>query len=308
MVVSNLLPSPPPSSSSSLLLLCFYFLSQPLIDSDYPKNKTKSDSSSSSTGREERDVRWSLSANACVIMLRTWTGLFLLGSDRQGGLRAVFSMLVQPVPLSLRHTILHLLFRILCIAAPVPLESWTIGLEWSSIQNGSSEERRRRRYDGRRRRKSSSGGRSGGGRHYQWGEEEMDDGVDQPGAPSLQRHERYLRDHWTTLSDLVPGAWSPPPPSGVPIGSTDNGGFRRSNTVGGHNVLDNFAATLVLCLLQCGVVEPLVALGLGVDESNGWYHEGNDDGGRGLSRPATRGTELRLFFFFCCFMVGNFEH
>ena len=49
-------------------------------------------------------------------------------------------------------------------------------------------------------------------------------------------------------------------------------------------------------------MEPLVALGLGIDESNGWYsssgggsssdggsNSGNsEDGGRGLARPATR--------------------
>jgi hypothetical protein len=110
------------------------------------------------------------------------------------------------------------------------------------------------------------------------------------------------------LSDLLPGAWSPPPPSGVPVGSSTNGGFRRSNTVSGHNVLDNYAASVVLCLLHSGAMEPLVALGLGIDESNGWCtgdgpggktsgkSNGNSGGSRdnGLSRPATRVLSLLI--------------
>lgn len=76
----------------------------------------------------------------------------------------------------------------------------------------------------------------------------------------------------------------------------------------GHNVLDNYAASVVLCLLHSGAMEPLVALGLGIDESNGWCtgdgpggktsgkSNGNSGGSRdnGLSRPATRVLSLLI--------------
>jgi hypothetical protein len=74
--------------------------------------------------------------------------------------------------------------------------------------------------------------------------------------------------------------------------------------VSGHNVLDNYAASVVLCLLHSGAMEPLVALGLGIDESNGWCTgdgpggktSGKSNGSRdnGLSRPATRVLSLLI--------------
>jgi hypothetical protein len=238
----------------------FRRLLSPLVDPDFP---------SGNGDNKEREERWNLSANACVLMMRTWAGLFLLSSDRQGGLRAVFSMLVQPVPNSLRHTILHLMFQFLCIASPKPVDANSVGLRLSVAKFASGS------YNGDSNSNTSSTGAA---------------------DPSLLRHLKYTKDHWVNLSDLIPGAWSPPPPPGVPVGSLTNGGFRRSNTVSGHNVLDNYAASVVLCMLHCGAVEPLVALGLGIDECNGWCDTGStsedddweDDGGAGLSRPATR--------------------
>ena len=53
---------------------------------------------------------------------------------------------------------------------------------------------------------------------------------------------------------------------------------RRCNTVAGHNALDNYAAVVVLALFHCGIVEPLIALGLGVDENNGVSPEDVNEG------------------------------
>ena len=312
----------------------FRRLLSPLVDPDYPKGDSNSSKSNRSGekrnhGNDEREQRWNLAANAAVVMMRTWTGIFLLANDQQGGLNAVFAMLVQPVPLVLRHTILHMLFQILCIAAPKSLESRTLGLNWSSAKfdgvNGTnmyggsngSNANDSSLDNGNRRRKSSHSDR----RHQTNGSSGSGSGssssskyhrahtAPQPNTgsaastgttstttdPSLNRHEKYRQEHWNTLSDLLPGAWSPPPPSGAVIGTSSSGGIRRSNTVGGHNVLDNYAATVVLSLLHCGVIEPLVALGLGIDESRGWYNDVlENDNGVGMSRPATRVLSLLL--------------
>ena len=97
----------------------FRRLLSPLVDPDYPSPSTrgKQNPKKQETGREpgvRRQVgtnklagsgggknrlsdrlRWQ-AASGRLLMMRTWQGVILLASDRQGGLRALFSMLVHP--------------------------------------------------------------------------------------------------------------------------------------------------------------------------------------------------------------------
>ena len=145
----------------------FRRLLSPLVDPDYPSPSTrgKQNPKKQETGREpgvrrqagknklagsgggknrlsDRELRWQAASDAVLLMMRTWQGVILLTSDRQGGLRALFSMLVQPVPLKLRKVILHLVYQIVCIGAPNRLSSDLIGLHHIlSVRENSNVER-----------------------------------------------------------------------------------------------------------------------------------------------------------------------
>ena len=406
----------------------FRRLLSPLVDPDYPspaaqRGKPKKREAGNDTGAKrralvnklaggdngttplsDRELRWQASCDAVVLMMRTWQGVFLLTSDRQGGLRALFSMLVQPVPLKLRRIILHLIYQIVCIGAPTRLHADHCGLRdefsllktssvfssfsassssssvispralhgtpnhnTSSPRHGSNTSSNNNNNNkatvGKRKqffRQASknwnlvrNGFRLGGKMLHKTPPSSPRSSQMQGGnnksihnkktrqyQPLKQFQEQYaarLRLKWASLDELVPGAWVPPPPSRAAGGDLGNcrsannsrSGSHRSNTVGGHNALDNYAAIVVLALLHCGIVEPLIALGVGMDENNhvspedaararairthlarGEKHRNRGHGrqqrrnkaardlqhGLGLSRPATRllGVLIRM--------------
>ena len=57
--------------------------------------------------------RWEAAAEVVEIMLRTYSGVFLLASSITGGLKAIVDLLCQPVDLDLLYIILKMLSRVI---------------------------------------------------------------------------------------------------------------------------------------------------------------------------------------------------
>ena len=323
----------------------FRRLLSPLLDSDYPTTEHNSakvlkkkstegdmaanrrlnrrgerkinpvlrDASEASPPMGDRELRWQASCDSIEIMMRTWQGIFLLASDRQGGLRALFSMLVQPVPLNLRKMILHLVYRIICIGAPSKVAPDLVGLGdniWrSSVPTSQSgniaseiavsgspkiPKSGSKRKLMRQASKNWKLVRDGLGKltgtitksmenisKHSTTNNQLSTNIEDEYHPLKLFQEHYInqmRQKWKTVAQLVPGAWTCPPPTGTPVtslhGSTKGSWWpassaHHSSSLGGHNALDNYVAVVVLSLLHCGIVEPLIALGIGIDENNG---------------------------------------